>query len=164
MNPQLLQCGRNQTQVLYQGVCFFRSSVYKDTIYWRSVISLQNKFYLINIFKSSRCHHARLYDCKARFQTKGDKIQKPFLLHTHPLDVKPPPNLNANNTLPNPRSSHPGSALPNPRSSLPNNSLPRNSIPNPMSVIPSNTQPNPERMTINVKPLDVLKLKMNDTV
>lgn len=31
-----------------------------------------------------------MYDCKARFQTKGDKIQKPFLLHTHPLDVKPP--------------------------------------------------------------------------
>lgn len=36
-----------------------------------------------------RCHHARLYDCKARFQTKGEKIQKPYLLHTHPLDMKP---------------------------------------------------------------------------
>lgn len=46
-----------------------------------------NTFLLKNIF-NYRCHHARLYECKARFQTKGDKIQKPYLLHTHPLDVK----------------------------------------------------------------------------
>lgn len=53
-------------------------------------IKLSLNIFLINLF--NRCHHARLYDCKARFQTKGDKIQKPFLLHTHPLDVKPPVN------------------------------------------------------------------------
>lgn len=35
LNPQLIRCGRNQTQVIYQGVVFFRSSVYKDTVYWR---------------------------------------------------------------------------------------------------------------------------------
>jgi hypothetical protein len=134
---------------------------------------------------SSRCHHARMYDCKARFQTKGGKIQKPFLLHTHPLDMKPIPD---NNTLP--RSSQSSNLPPNPRSSLPSshqrNSLPNlltrnSSLLNPMSVIPPNMQPNADRrpnmdqspvnmdrpptnMTINVKPMDVLKLTMNDTI
>lgn len=42
MNPQLIRCGRNQTQVIYQGVVFFRSSVYKDTVYWRYLCDLLN--------------------------------------------------------------------------------------------------------------------------
>jgi hypothetical protein len=37
-----------------------------------------------------RCSSARSHDCKARFQTQGAKILKPFLLHTHPIaDLKP---------------------------------------------------------------------------
>ncbi|KAG5672372.1 hypothetical protein PVAND_002504 [Polypedilum vanderplanki] len=64
LNSQLQRCG--ETQVIYQGVLYFRSSHYKDRIYWR-------------------CSSARAHECKARFQTKGDKILKPFLLHTHPV-------------------------------------------------------------------------------
>ncbi|XP_070506028.1 modifier of mdg4-like isoform X41 [Chironomus tepperi] len=66
LNPQLVRCG--ETQVLYQGVVFFRSSQYKDRTYWR-------------------CYSSRSHDCKARFQTKGDKILKPFLLHTHSIET-----------------------------------------------------------------------------
>lgn len=71
MNPQLTRFG--DTQVIYQGVPYFRSSSYKDRTYWR-------------------CSCARSHDCKARFQTIGIKILKPYLLHTHdiasPKDVK----------------------------------------------------------------------------
>jgi hypothetical protein len=69
LNPMLVRCG--DTQVLHQGVLYFRSSSYKDRTYWR-------------------CSSARSHDCKARFQTQGAKILKPFLLHTHPIaDLKP---------------------------------------------------------------------------
>ncbi|CRK91971.1 CLUMA_CG005563, isoform L [Clunio marinus] len=62
--PQLIRCG--DTQVMYQGVVFFRSSSYKDRVYWR-------------------CNCSRSHDCKARFQTKGANILKPYLLHTHEI-------------------------------------------------------------------------------
>lgn len=115
-----------------------------------------------------------MYDCKARFQTKGNKIQKPFLLHTHPLDAKtvgpPPPTLPSvkreiNNSLPSLNSSQPASSS-TPRNSLPNAlsnsllvSIPRN--PAPMNMERPNISRTPTNMTINVKPMDVLK--MNDT-
>ena len=71
LNPQLIRCG--DTQVMLQGTLYFRSSIYKDRTYWR-------------------CSNARSHDCKSRFQTKGNKILKPFLLHTHeitlPKDLK----------------------------------------------------------------------------
>lgn len=62
LNPQLIKYG--ETQVLYQGILFFRSSSYKDKTYWR-------------------CSNTRTHDCKARFQTTGSQIIKPYLVHNH---------------------------------------------------------------------------------
>lgn len=110
LNPQLVRCG--ETQVLYQGVVFFRSSQYKvisfkflirllytdnllyfcfflgsyllEVCYTDIKYSINHKY--LTFFSFHRCYSSRSHDCKARFQTKGDKILKPFLLHTHSIE------------------------------------------------------------------------------
>lgn len=62
LNPQLIKYG--DTQVLYQGILYFRSSSYKGKTYWR-------------------CSNLRSHDCKARFQTMRSEIIKPYLVHNH---------------------------------------------------------------------------------
>lgn len=62
----LVKYGDNQ--VLHNGLLYFRSSTYKDKTYWR-------------------CVNSRSDCCKARFQTKGEKILKPDFTHTHPTRI-----------------------------------------------------------------------------
>lgn len=68
MPNNLVKYGDNQ--VLHNGLLYFRSSTYKDKIYWR-------------------CVNSRSHNCKARFQTTGEKILKPDFTHTHPTHVIP---------------------------------------------------------------------------